>query len=65
MTRQNQPPISIVVEAKYRSGKSNINREQDLQELQILDGDQLAEQYYELMKGNFNIDYPYKKLLMK
>jgi hypothetical protein len=65
LTRQNQPPISIVVEAKYRSGKSNINREQDLQELQILDGDQLAEQYYELMKGNFNIDYPYKKLLME
>ncbi|UOE74707.1 hypothetical protein [Parageobacillus thermoglucosidasius] len=65
LTRRNQPPISIVVEAKYRSGKSNINREQDLQELQILDGDQLAEQYYELVKGNFNIDYPYKKLLME
>jgi hypothetical protein len=65
LTRQNQPPISIVVEAKYRSGKSNINREQDLQELQILDGDQLAEQYYELVKNHFNIDYPYKKLLME
>jgi hypothetical protein len=46
------------VEAKYRSGKSNVNREQDY-------GDQLAEQYYELVKGNFNIDYPYKELLME
>jgi hypothetical protein len=65
LTRRNQSPISIVVEAKYRSGKSNVNRENDLQELQLLDGDQLAEQYYELVNENFNIDYPYKELLME
>jgi hypothetical protein len=65
LTRQNQPPVSIVVEAKYRSGKSNVNRENDLQEIQMLDGDQLAEQYYELMNGNFNIEQPYKELLKK
>ncbi|OPD59427.1 hypothetical protein [Bacillus anthracis] len=64
LTRLDKPPISIVVEAKYRSGKSNVNRDYDLSEMQLLEGDQLAEQYLELINGNFKINQLLKEKLM-
>jgi hypothetical protein len=64
LTCLDNPPISIVVEAKYRSGKSNVNRDQDLNAMQLLEGDQLAEQYFELINGNFKIDQSLKEVLM-
>lgn len=63
LSRQNKPPISIVVEVKYRSGKSNLDRNQSPEEFQDLAGDQLAEQYLELQKGNFKLGDTLRKQL--
>ncbi|SFG73746.1 hypothetical protein [Sporolactobacillus nakayamae] len=44
ITRKTKPPIAIIIEAKYYSGRHDANRTQMKQELQTYDGDQLAEQ---------------------
>ena len=60
--------VSLVVEAKYLSGKSNILREDtssmaeksgifDTEKIVHLEGDQLAELYHELIKGNIYLDF--------
>jgi hypothetical protein len=60
LTRVDGSCVSLLVEAKYRSGKSNINS-REIEEVQESlsiqnnghhDGDQLAESYKELREGN-------------
>ncbi|MEH7110682.1 hypothetical protein [Bacillus sp. JJ1764] len=63
LTKKNQSTISILIEAKYHSGKSNANREEastdkENNPLDHLDGDQLAELFKELQHGKIYIDDP-------
>lgn len=60
LTKEGGSTLSILIEAKYTSGKSNINREKDKADniLDHLDGDQLAELYKELQEGNIYIKSP-------
>lgn len=63
LTKKNHTYISILIEAKYHSGKSNTNREEAATDKENnpfdhLDGDQLAELYKELQDGNIFIGDP-------
>lgn len=63
LTRKNQTTVSILIEAKYHSGKSNTNREESATDkdnslLEHLDGDQLAELFKELQDGKIYIGDP-------
>jgi hypothetical protein len=60
LTKIDGSTISILIEAKYMSGKSNLNRDEESLDkennrLKHLDGDQLAELYMELQEGNIHI----------
>lgn len=60
LTKKDKSTISILIEAKYTSGKSNLIREKEegvgKLNLDHLDGDQLAELYKELQEGNIHIE---------
>ncbi|WP_394238312.1 hypothetical protein [Niallia oryzisoli] len=61
LTKKDCSTVSILIEAKYTSGKSNLIREEGITEdgkntIEHLDGDQLAELYQELQNGNIYID---------
>ena len=57
LTKKDGNTISVLIEAKYMSGKSNISREnENAEKLDHLEGDQLAELYKELKAGNIHID---------
>lgn len=63
LTKKNQSTITILIEAKYHSGKSNAHREKDATDkeknpLEHLDGDQLAELFKELQDGKIYISDP-------
>lgn len=59
LTKKDQTTISILIEAKYHSGKSNVMREEDASyKLEHLDGDQLAELFKELQDGEIYISDP-------
>lgn len=55
LTKKDGSSVSILIEAKYTSGKSNVNREEE-NNLDHIDGDQLAELYKELIEGNIYIE---------
>lgn len=56
LTKEDGTTISILIEAKYTSGKSNIFRDKEkTDDLDHFDGDQLAELYKELQEGNLQI----------
>lgn len=63
ITRKTKPPIAIIIEAKYYSGRHDANREQAEKELQALQGDQLAEQYVDLMKNEMDLNKQQKQML--
>ena len=56
LTNKDGSTISILVEAKYMSGKSNIKRKESIDYIDHFDGDQLAELYKELQEGNIYIE---------
>lgn len=61
LTKKDCSTISICIEAKYTSGKSDLIREEETTEIESnvlghLDGDQLAELYKELQEGHIHID---------
>lgn len=59
LTREDGSTVSILIEAKYTSGKHNLIREEantDMESLDHIDGDQLAELYKELLEGNIYIE---------
>lgn len=63
LTKKNGSTISVLIEAKYHSGKSNTYREEGTTDkennpLEHLDGDQLAELFKELQDGNIYIGNP-------
>ena len=56
LTKKDGNTISILIEAKYLSGKSNLYREKEnALHLYHLEDDQLAELYKELKAGNIYI----------
>ncbi|MFJ5714619.1 hypothetical protein [Neobacillus sp. NPDC093127] len=60
LTKKDQSTISVLIEAKYHSGKSNAYREEGATDkennpLEHLDGDQLAELFKELQDGKIYI----------
>lgn len=60
LTKKDGSTISILIEAKYQSGKSNINRDdesinEENNVLEHLDGDQLGELFKELQQGKIFI----------
>ncbi len=63
LTKKDQTIISILIEAKYHSGKSNVKRDEaatdkESNPLKHLDGDQLAELFQELEEGKIHINDP-------
>jgi hypothetical protein len=63
LTKENRSTISVLIEAKYHSGKSNAYREdgaidKENNPLEHLDGDQLAELFKELQDGKIYIGDP-------
>jgi len=65
ITCKTKPPIAIIIEAKYYSGRHDVNREQAEKELQALQGDQLAEQYVDLMKNEIDLNKQQKQMLQE
>ena len=61
LTKEDGAVVSILIEAKYHSGKHNLTRNEEEYEnvkdaLDHLDGDQLAELYKELQEGHIYIE---------
>ncbi|MEH6943135.1 hypothetical protein [Bacillus sp. JJ722] len=57
LTKKGGSTISLLIESKYTSGKSNLLREEEQTNIKDhMDGDQLAELYKELQEGNIHIE---------
>lgn len=63
ITRKTKAPIATIIEAKFYSGRSDANRTQSKQEFKAYDGDQLAEQYVDLMKNEMDLNKQQKQML--
>ena len=60
LTKRDGSTISILIEAKYTSGKHNLDRGEEVpnsENKEHIDGDQLAELYKELQEGNIHINH--------